>query len=70
MRSIDLADTEGAVTFTVNAGATPTFSVFVTGAGTVPFDPAANRVFNAVQRRGRSHAWLDQRGRANTIGRS
>jgi microsomal dipeptidase-like Zn-dependent dipeptidase len=34
-----------AVTTTINAGATPTFGVFVTGAGTVPFDPAANRVF-------------------------
>ena len=29
----------------INAGATPTFSIFVTGAGTVPFDPVSNRVF-------------------------
>src|SRR5262249_13874828 len=33
------------VTATIDAGATPTFGVFVTGTGTVPFDPAANRVF-------------------------
>ena len=33
------------VTTSINAGATPTFSVFVTGTGTVPFDPATNRVF-------------------------
>ena len=24
---------------------TPTFGIFVTGSGTVPFDPAANQVF-------------------------
>jgi len=41
----NLAGAEAAVTFTINAGATPTFSVFVTEAGTVPFDPAAHRVF-------------------------
>jgi triacylglycerol lipase len=29
----------------VDAGATPTFAVFVTGAGAVPFDPADNRIF-------------------------
>jgi subtilisin family serine protease len=33
------------VTTTINAGATPTFGIFVTGAGTVPFEPAVNRVF-------------------------
>ena len=33
------------VTTAINAGATPTFSIFVTGSGTVPFDPANNRVF-------------------------
>lgn len=33
------------VTTTINGGATPTFGVFVTGTGTVPFDPALNRVF-------------------------
>ncbi len=30
---------------TVDAGATPTFSVFVQARGSVPFDPAVNRVF-------------------------
>src|SRR5262245_15236937 len=40
-----LAPPGGTVTTTINAGATPTFSVFVIGAGSVPFDPAANRVF-------------------------
>jgi hypothetical protein len=28
----------------VNAGFTPTYSVFATGTGTVPFDPALNRI--------------------------
>jgi len=29
----------------INANATPTFSIFVTGGGMIPFDPAANRIF-------------------------
>jgi hypothetical protein len=29
----------------INAGQTPTFGIFVTGRGVVPFDPANNRVF-------------------------
>ena len=29
----------------INSHATPTFAVFVTGKGTVPFDPANNRIF-------------------------
>jgi hypothetical protein len=33
------------VTTQIDGGQTPTFGVFVTGAGTVPFDPASNRVF-------------------------
>ena len=33
------------VTSSIDANATPTFSVFVTGSGTVPFDPATNRIF-------------------------
>ena len=33
------------VTTSINAGATPTFSIFVTGTGAVPFDPAGNRIF-------------------------
>jgi len=33
------------VTIPINAGATPTFSIFVTGTGTVSFDPANNRIF-------------------------
>lgn len=32
------------VTTTIGAGATPTFGVFVTGNGNLPFDPANNRV--------------------------
>jgi hypothetical protein len=32
------------VTTPINPGETPTFAVFVKGNGTVPFDPAANRV--------------------------
>ena len=34
-----------AVSTTINADATPTFSIFVSGGGTVPFDPANNRIF-------------------------
>jgi hypothetical protein len=30
---------------TIDANATPTFGVFVTGIGTVPFDPKVNRIF-------------------------
>lgn len=30
---------------TIDGGATPTFAVFVTGHGFVPFDPAVNRIF-------------------------
>jgi hypothetical protein len=30
---------------TINAGTTPTFAIFVTASGTVPFDPANSRVF-------------------------
>jgi CSLREA domain-containing protein len=33
------------VTTTINANATPTFGIFLQGGGTVPFDPAANRIF-------------------------
>jgi hypothetical protein len=40
-----LAPPTTSVTTTINAGATPTFSVFATGSGNVPFDPAVNRIF-------------------------
>ena len=33
------------VTTQINPNATPTFGIFVQGNGTVPFDPAANRIF-------------------------
>jgi hypothetical protein len=33
------------VTTQINAGLTPTFSFFVTGSGSVPFDSATNRIF-------------------------
>jgi hypothetical protein len=33
------------VTTQINANATPTFGIFVTGTGNVPFAPAVNRVF-------------------------
>jgi len=33
------------VTTTINANATPTFGIFVQSNGTVPFDPASNRIF-------------------------
>lgn len=35
----------GRVTTQINAGQTPAFGIFVNGSGTVPFDPANNRVF-------------------------
>jgi hypothetical protein len=40
-----LGSPAGSVTTQINAGETPTFGIFVTGGGTVPFDPANNRVF-------------------------
>ena len=40
-----LTSPAGSVTTTINANATPTFAVFVQGNGTVPFDPATNRIF-------------------------
>ena len=36
--------THNSTTSTVNAGFTPTYSVFATATGTVPFDPAVNRI--------------------------
>jgi hypothetical protein len=33
------------VTTTINAGATPTFGIFVQGGGNVAFNPASNRIF-------------------------
>jgi hypothetical protein len=40
-----LAAPAPSVTTTIAANATPTFGIFVAGSGTVPFDPANNRVF-------------------------
>jgi hypothetical protein len=40
-----LAEPSPSVSTTIDAGATPTFSIFATGSGTVPFDPANNRIF-------------------------
>jgi hypothetical protein len=40
-----LSGPASSTTSSVSAGATPTYSIFVTGNGTVPFDPAANRIF-------------------------
>jgi hypothetical protein len=40
-----LASPGGSVTTTINANATPTFGIFVTGTGNVPLDPAMNRIF-------------------------
>jgi hypothetical protein len=37
------------VTTQINANATPTFGIFVTGTGSVPFAPAVNRVFVRFQ---------------------
>jgi hypothetical protein len=40
-----LGDAASAVRTTIASNETPTFSIFVVGAGTVPFDPANNRIF-------------------------
>jgi streptogramin lyase len=40
-----LASPAASVATTINANATATFGIFVTGSGTVPFNPANNRVF-------------------------
>ena len=40
-----VAPTTGSVTATINAGATPTFAVFLTGQGDIPLDAALNRAF-------------------------
>ena len=43
--SVCLAEPGPEVTTTIESNATPTFGVFVVGEGTVPFDPANNRIF-------------------------
>jgi hypothetical protein len=40
-----LGNAAASVTATIAANATPTFAIFVGGAGMVPFDPAGNRIF-------------------------
>jgi hypothetical protein len=40
-----ISDIGSSVTVDVGQGQTPTFAVFVTGHGTVPFDPGRNRAF-------------------------
>jgi hypothetical protein len=40
-----LASPANSVTTQINPNATPTFGIFVMGNGTVPFDPARNRLF-------------------------
>jgi len=42
--SVCLAEPGPEVTTTIESNATPTFGVFVVGEGTVPFDPANNRI--------------------------
>jgi CSLREA domain-containing protein len=43
--SVCLAEPGPEVTTTIESNATPTFGVFVVSEGTVPFDPANNRIF-------------------------
>lgn len=40
-----ISDIGPSVPTTINANATPTFGIFVTGTANVPFDPATNRIF-------------------------
>ena len=55
------------VTTQIDGGQTPTFGIFVTGTGTVSFDPASNRIFVRFKDRGRRDAGLDERGREDTV---
>jgi len=45
LTGVCLTQPTASVSTTINAGETPTFGIFVTGSGFVPFDPANNRVF-------------------------
>ena len=38
------------VSFTIQAGETPTFSIFATAQGQIPFDPAGSRIFVRFER--------------------
>ena len=40
-----LAPPAPSVTTQIDAGATPTFSIFALGTGSIPFDAATNRIF-------------------------
>jgi hypothetical protein len=40
-----MAPPSASVTTQINANATPTFGIFITGNDTIPFDPATNRIF-------------------------
>ena len=40
-----LQTASASVATTINSNATPTFGIFVSASGTVPFDPANNRIF-------------------------
>jgi hypothetical protein len=40
-----LAPPAASLSTAIAAGATPTFAVFATARGTIPFNPAANRIF-------------------------
>jgi virginiamycin B lyase len=44
-----LASPSASVATTIGAGTTPTFAIFVKGSNTVPFQPAANRIFVQFQ---------------------
>jgi hypothetical protein len=50
-----LAPPTTSVTVPINAGATPTFGVFVTETGTITFSPATNRVFVRFKEGGVTH---------------
>ena len=55
------------VTTQIDAGQTPTFGIFVTGTGAVPFDPANNRVFVPLQGHGRGDSRGDKRSGTNAV---
>ena len=57
------------VSTTINAGATPTFGIFVQGSGNVPFDPAGNRIFVRFRDGGGCNPRFHQCGGEDTIGR-
>ncbi len=65
-----LGPAAASVSTMIAAGATPTFAIFVGGAGTVPFDPVANRISVQFTGSDGNVPRLDQRCGADPVIRS